>query len=201
MLPDLKSGDCVIATPLSEYKAGDIVIFLYGTDDIIIHRIVKIDERFYCCKGDNAFGIERVSKKSILGKAVLVNSAPIPEWSNWKMDLSYVLALRFYRCNCNITETKNLNLYKLYSDIVLRVEMPKTLYHVKKESCLVKKSEDITDKLRYLLSSPCSKEALLTIIKKQPQLSIDDVYMALFKLVLTDEVDVLTFNEFSAEDI
>lgn len=201
MLPDLKSGDCVIATPSSEYKVGDIVVFLYGADDIIIHRIVKIDERFYYCKGDNAFGVERVSEKSILGKAVLINSVLIPEWPNWKMDLSFVLACKFYRCNCDITEIRKLNLYKLYSDVVLRAEMPKTLYHVKKESCSAIKSEDIIDKLCYLLSSPCSKETLLTIAKKQLQLSMDDVYKALFELVLIDEVDVLTFNESSTEDI
>lgn len=72
MLPQLMDGDIAIISFEQEYKLGNIVLFEYKKEGQLLHRIVKIKNGFYYCKGDNAFRIERILPEQILGKAVAI---------------------------------------------------------------------------------------------------------------------------------
>jgi signal peptidase I len=68
MLPVLKMGDLVVVKQQQNYKEGDIIVFAYHEEGLIIHRIIKIYDNCYICKGDNAQRLERVNLNQIIGK-------------------------------------------------------------------------------------------------------------------------------------
>lgn len=79
MNPTLFEGDKVIIEKCDKYKIGDIIVFDYKNEGILIHRLLKFDGRYFC-KGDNAFRLEDIEYNQILGKAVLVNNTSIQPW-------------------------------------------------------------------------------------------------------------------------
>lgn len=68
MFPSIKNGDNITITKLPSYSLNDIVVFQYKLEGLIVHRIIKIEENTYYCKGDNATRIETINKEHILGK-------------------------------------------------------------------------------------------------------------------------------------
>lgn len=48
MLPSIRSGDVVAVKKVKIYTENDIIVFEYGTEGLLVHRIVKIvGERFF----------------------------------------------------------------------------------------------------------------------------------------------------------
>ena len=121
MNPTLMEGDLITIQKCEEYQGGDILVFDYKDEGLLIHRLLKKKNRYYC-KGDNALRLEDVTPEHILGKAVLANGRPIPEWPQWKIDLSYAVSRTFTRNRYDITATKQSHIYRLYSTIILRKE-------------------------------------------------------------------------------
>ena len=119
MNPTFKEGDIVTIQKSSQYSPGDILVYPYKEGTLLIHRLLHIDKRYFC-KGDNAFRIEDISVDQIIGKAVLVNKQPIPEWPKWKIDLSYGIGKTFRQCHYDIVKTKETSLYKQYAALVLQ---------------------------------------------------------------------------------
>ena len=82
MLPTLLAGDVVTIAAQGNYAVGDILVFLYGDDELLIHRCIEADwdNQVYICKGDNAFRLEKVDHEAILGKVITVsrNDLPVP---------------------------------------------------------------------------------------------------------------------------
>ena len=74
MYPVLKKGDIVVSKKClkSEINNNDIIIF-YNGEELIIHRIVEIDNDYYITKGDNnkTFDKEKVHFNDINGKLKL----------------------------------------------------------------------------------------------------------------------------------
>lgn len=69
MEPLLFSGDKLNIVISEKYEIGDVVIFLYQ-NKLTVHRILEISDNMAITKGDNAFNIEAVPIREILGKAV-----------------------------------------------------------------------------------------------------------------------------------
>ena len=67
MEPILHEGDSVIVEPRKAYKIGDIIVYIYGKEGILAHRVIDVVGKTYICKGDNAFRIERVIPSYIIG--------------------------------------------------------------------------------------------------------------------------------------
>lgn len=67
MEPILHQGDTVEVQRKHEYKVGDIIVFLYKDDSLIIHRLLKIENNHYFCKGDNSFRLEDIDASKIVG--------------------------------------------------------------------------------------------------------------------------------------
>ena len=71
MWPVIASGQTVHFQRRESYKVGDIALFLYKKTELIVHRILKIEDDIYYCKGDNSLRIEDVNSHSIFGIAML----------------------------------------------------------------------------------------------------------------------------------
>ena len=127
MEPALKAGDTVTVKPYEDYTAGDILVYAYKDEGLLIHRLLKIDGRYFC-KGDNAFRLEDIGYDEIIGKVVLVNGETINQWSDWRIGMSYSVNRAFFKCRYNKEETMKTNIYKIYSEIILRKEETKMNY-------------------------------------------------------------------------
>ncbi|MBP7212691.1 MAG: signal peptidase I [Anaerolineaceae bacterium] len=56
MMPFIHSGDKVCLSPVekNEIRRGDVLAFVVGEDShMLIHRVVKLSEEGFLCKGDN----------------------------------------------------------------------------------------------------------------------------------------------------
>lgn len=119
MEPALQAGDVITVCECGEYKLGDILVYVYKTGELLVHRLLKIGSKYYC-KGDNAFRLEDVEKTQVLGKVIAVNGElPIP-WDERKIDMSYNVNRAFYECRYDVKKTKQTEIYKLYEKNVLK---------------------------------------------------------------------------------
>lgn len=121
MEPSLFEGDIVTIQKCDKYSIGDILVFNYKNEGVLIHRLLRYNNRYFC-KGDNSFRLEDVDLNEIIGKAVLVNGTPIPDWPEWKINLSYLVNRTFVKNRYDKTETKKTSIYKLYKALILRKE-------------------------------------------------------------------------------
>ncbi len=142
MQPTLYEGDEVTIKSCDQYEVGDILVFSYKNEGILIHRLLKKNSRYFC-KGDNAFRLEDIELGQIIGKAVAVNQKPIPAWQDWKINLSYLVNREFVKLHYKREETIKTNIYKLYQDLILRKE--EKIMNYKK-----------TEKMDYILSDETS---------------------------------------------
>ena len=127
MNPTLFEGDRVVIKKCDEYKIGDILVFYYKNEEILIHRLIKINNRYFC-KGDNAFRLEDIEYNQIIGKAISVNNTSIQPWDEWKIKLSYSVNREFVRCRYDFKKAMQSNTYKLYTSLILRKEEKRMKY-------------------------------------------------------------------------
>jgi len=70
----INKGDIIFVISPKNLKAGDVIIFEAGTQNPIIHRIIKIDNGIITTKGDHNAGLLEVEKnirqENVYGKAV-----------------------------------------------------------------------------------------------------------------------------------
>ena len=78
MEPSLRAGDVVTIRRTESYEIGDILVFLYKNNELLIHRLLRIKDQRYFCKGDNAFRLEDVLYEQIFCKVVKVNGENLP---------------------------------------------------------------------------------------------------------------------------
>ena len=121
MEPTLFEGDIVTIQKRDKYSIGDILVFNYKNESVLIHRLLRYNNKYFC-KGDNAFRLEDVNYNEIIGKAIFANGAPIPDWPEWKINLSYLVNRVFVKNRYNKTETQKTSVYKLYKALILRKE-------------------------------------------------------------------------------
>ncbi len=62
MLPILHAGDSILVCRKDIYEEGDILVFFYKQNELLVHRLLKIKNGRYFCKGDNAFRLEDNTK-------------------------------------------------------------------------------------------------------------------------------------------
>lgn len=67
MEPTYHNGDLLRVCKSSSYDVGDVIVFNFESYQIV-HRIIKIEEGYFFCKGDHAAGVQKITKKDILGK-------------------------------------------------------------------------------------------------------------------------------------
>ena len=142
MEPTLIEGDLITIIKCNNYTIGDILVFDYKNEGLLVHRLLKTSIRYFC-KGDNSFRLEDMPAEKIIGKVTAVNGVPIAVWQKWKIDLSYAVNRSFVKSKYDITNTMQTDIYKLYSALILGKEENKMNY---------KK----TDKMDFILSDETS---------------------------------------------
>lgn len=121
MFPTLVDGDLITIIPYPEYFPGDILVYTYRNEGLLVHRLLQ-KKNLYYCKGDNAFRTEHIPQNRILGKVTMVNNIPLTQWQQWQIDLSYTVGQIFIRCHYDPIITMQSDIYKLYSAIIFRKE-------------------------------------------------------------------------------
>lgn len=121
MNPTLWEGDTVTVQKANIYAVGDILVFTYK-NELLIHRLLKIEAQRYFCKGDNALRLEDFPMENIGGKVVLLNGHPLPEPPEWLTMLSYQVNRRFRAYGYDAAQTKQSKLYRFYHQIIWKVE-------------------------------------------------------------------------------
>lgn len=134
MLPTLQEGDTILISKSQNYELGDILVFAYPTEELLVHRLIQKTENTLYCKGDNAFRLEEVSPNQVYGKVVMVNGLEILPWPLWKVNLSYAVHCEFINCQNVISQTRQTQIYKLYNEIILINEGAVHMTYRKNES-------------------------------------------------------------------
>lgn len=111
MMPLIKKGDIISIMSQSEYALGDVILFNYKSDGFLLHRILKIEEGRYFCKGDNSFRLEDICKDNIVGKATLCNGKPISKLNEDLIDMSYKIHDEFRRNGYSRDKIVNSKVY------------------------------------------------------------------------------------------
>ena len=114
MEPGLRAGDIVTIHRGEAYEVGDILVFLYKNNELLVHRLLRIKDQRYFCKGDNAFRLEDVSYEQIFGKVIKVNGEDVPSPSSQQIELSYMVNRAFRKNSYQVDETKKSGIYRFY---------------------------------------------------------------------------------------
>jgi len=81
MNPTLYEGDHVLVQRADTYDEGDILVYDYGNEGLLIHRFLHLEHGLYHCRGDNTIRIERISLKRIMGKVIsFEDGRPVPAY-------------------------------------------------------------------------------------------------------------------------
>lgn len=127
MEPTMREGDSVTVRRADTYDVGDVLVFLYK-GELLVHRLLKIENGKYFCKGDNAFRLEDMPIESIAGKVMLHNSAPPKSFPACTCRLSYLVNREFRKNQYNIEKTKQSGIYRFYHQIIWKVKDNKMKY-------------------------------------------------------------------------
>ena len=119
MYPLLIDGDIITIEKTDEYAIGDIVVFIYKYDELVVHRLLKIKDGTYFCKGDNSFRLEDLKKEQIIGKVILKNDRKLPNYNQEFVDLSLKIGEIFRACKYDYSITKQSDTYLTYKRIYL----------------------------------------------------------------------------------
>ena len=111
MYPILREGDNVQIKINASVSIGDVIIFVYKNNILTAHRLLKIENERYFCKGDNTLRLEDINKDQIIGKVLLDNDKNNnPEF----IQSSLNIAKLFRKCGYNAEKTKELPEYNEY---------------------------------------------------------------------------------------
>lgn len=118
MLPVLHDGDTITVCRKDCYEIGDIMAFFYKQDELLVHRLLKIEGDRYFCKGDNAFRLEDICEEQILGAVLFEND---PHRNAEFIADSYGINRLFRRCGYDAEKAKKEPEYRLYRKKYLEV--------------------------------------------------------------------------------
>lgn len=113
MLPILQPGEIINICAKDNYSVGDILVFFYKNELLIVHRLLKIEDGRYFCKGDNSFRLEDIEKQDIVG-AVMIES-DINNTSEF-INASYSVNRIFRESGYDINITKSSRKYAEYAN-------------------------------------------------------------------------------------
>ena len=119
MFPVIRDGEWVEVVDCQSYIIGDILIFEYKDEGLLAHRLIKIYNNRYYCKGDNSFRVEDVGLEQIIGKVKRDNDI------NNTLDFieaSYEISRLFKRCKYNIERMREQSQYIEYNNKYLELK-------------------------------------------------------------------------------
>ena len=121
MEPTMRAGDSIVVCRAETYNVGDILVYSYK-GELLVHRLLKLENGRYFCKGDNAFRLEDVTAEEIAGKVTLCNGQPPPPFPREHVALSYLVNRTFRKCGYDTTKIKQSGIYRFYYQTIWKVE-------------------------------------------------------------------------------
>ena len=70
MEPTIQQNDTIKVQYVDKYSIGDIILYEYKKQGLLVHRIIAINDNEIWCRGDNAVRIEKIGYADIIGKVV-----------------------------------------------------------------------------------------------------------------------------------
>lgn len=128
MLPALREGDTVTLAACPEYEIGDILVYSYEEDGLLIHRLLFQKGGRYYCKGDNAFRLESVGRDQVIGRVTAVNGRPMEPCPERLVMLSLQVSRAFRECGYDVEKTKQTDSYRFYQKTILNNEVIGMIY-------------------------------------------------------------------------
>lgn len=122
MNPNLFEGNRITVSSCENYISGDILVFKYKQDELLVHRLIYIKEEKYFCKGDNSFRLEDITKDQIIGKVILVDGNKLVPCTDRILQFSYLVNREFVKCRYDTAKTKQSDIYQLYQKVILGKE-------------------------------------------------------------------------------
>jgi len=110
MMPILENGQSVRLVQKDTYNPGDILVYEYKNEGLLAHRLLKIENGRYFCKGDNSFRLEDLTADQILGKVDLEEDC---NNTSEFIEVSLSLAKLFRKCRY---DSEVLNTTQEYAD-------------------------------------------------------------------------------------
>ena len=83
-----RSSRVVIVRAESELKRNDLPMYKRPTGQFVMHRIIKVDEKFYYTRGDNRAGLEKVPKDWVQGVVTEI----------YRKEKHFLVSNPWYRC-------------------------------------------------------------------------------------------------------
>ena len=114
MLPVLHAGDIITIHKDDNYKIGDVLVFEFGEEGILVHRLLKIIDGKYYCKGDNCYRLEVVYITDIFGKVI-----DLPNVDADFINMSLAVNAEFVKNNNDFYKTIASDVYKKYKSMYL----------------------------------------------------------------------------------
>ena len=127
MNPTMREGDTVSVRRFEDYTIGDVLVFLYK-GELLIHRLLKIEDGRYFCKGDNALRLEDMPREDIAGKVILLNGELLAPSPSYLTSLSYLVNRAFRKCGYDAVKVKETPIYKFYQKIIMKAEENEMIY-------------------------------------------------------------------------
>ena len=115
MKPILHEGDVVSVCRKYNYQLGDILIFVYKNNEILVHWLLKIENNQFYYKGDNSFRLENTDVEHIVGSAVVKFDG---NNNSEFIKASLMIGKLFRQCQYNIEAIKATPEYLEYKIII-----------------------------------------------------------------------------------
>lgn len=188
MNPILYENDIISIMKSDTYEIGDILVFVYKNNELLVHRLLDIQKGKYFCKGDNSFRLEDITKEQIIGKVI-----NLPQCSKRLIYLSYLVNRTFVKCRYDIDKTKETSIYKLYKKIILRNEENIMVYKKNESMDYIQADETslaVFDSesgdthffdeagihILNILSEPCDMDTLIEKLCEIYEVTSDDIH-------------------------
>lgn len=123
MNPVLYEGDIVTISPEDNYNVGEILVFVYNENELLIHRLIEIKDGIYYCKGDNALRMEKTSTDNIFGKVSQIRRSGqnihIPPCTDKLIIMAKAVNAMFFKRRYDPVKTREAYIYKIYNKIFI----------------------------------------------------------------------------------
>ena len=117
MIPTLHSGEKYKVVKSHEYSIGDILVYEYKKKVILAHRLLKVQDKRYFCKGDNSFRLEDIQQEQIIGKIDIIEDT---NNTSEFVEASYEISRLFRCCKYSLEKLSQQKEYIEYREKYLR---------------------------------------------------------------------------------
>lgn len=192
MNPEIKCGDVINLVKYDKEPpmVGDIMVFIYKNNELIVHRLLRKAERYFC-KGDNSLRIEDILPNQIIGRVSAINGYSLNTWPKWKCELSFRIGKLFAKCGYDIKKVQSQCLYLFYNDLLFNND----IRYIKSNKSILDKSlsfdsKGYCDLKPHILNILQTPKSISEIITESNTCYRDSICKVLMYGIIVGEIEV-----------